>query len=100
MAAVLRLHSGNVSPRLHAERCAAAGGVVFPRCARLDGRDRLGRKPNGELRMSPLQQGILRELVLLQAAQAELCPLQPDQVAERMAAAARDATPAPAADPR
>ena len=33
--------------------------------------------------MSPLQQGILRELVLFQAAQAQLRLLQPDQGGER-----------------
>src|SRR5712671_1983060 len=95
---ILRLHSGNVSPCLPAERSAPAGGVVFRRCARLDGRDRMGWKPNGELRMSALQRGILRELVLLQAAQAELRPLQPHQVGERSAAAGRDRILAAAAD--
>jgi len=33
--------------------------------------------------VSPLQQGVLRELVLLQAAQAKLRPLQPHPVGER-----------------
>jgi hypothetical protein len=33
--------------------------------------------------MSPLQQGVLRELVLFQAAQAQLRLLQPDQGGER-----------------
>src|SRR6267143_2656738 len=83
LAAVLRLHSRNVSAHLSPERRASPRGAVLRRRARLDGRDRLGWKPDGELCMSPLQQGILRELVLLQAAQAKLRPLQPDPVGER-----------------
>src|SRR5947208_12798608 len=39
----------------------------------------------GELCMSPLLQGVLRELVLSQAAQAQLRLLQPDQGGERHA---------------
>src|ERR1700693_3625362 len=92
MSSVLRLHSGNFPACLSAERPASPGGAVFRRRDRLDGRDRLGWKPNGELRVSPLQQGILRELVLLQAAQAKLRPLQPDEVGERDVAAGRDRT--------
>src|ERR1700693_2861813 len=45
-----------------------------------------------KLAVSPLQQAILRELVLLQAAQAKLRPLQPDEVGERDVAAGRDRT--------
>src|SRR6266852_7446839 len=90
LAAVLRLHSRNASACLSAERPASPGGAVFRGCARLDSRDRLGWKPNGELCVSPLRQGVLRELVLLQAAQAKLRPLQPDPVGERDAAAGCD----------
>src|SRR6266849_10233588 len=86
LAAVLRLHSRNASACLSAERPASPGGAVFRGCARLDSRDRLGWKPNGELCVSPLRQGVLRELVLLQAPQAKLRPLQPDQVGEGDAA--------------
>src|SRR5712671_3730174 len=87
LAAVLRLHSRNASACLSAERPASPGGAVFRGCARLDSRDRLGWKPNGELCVSPLRQGVLRELVLLQAAQAKLRPLQPDPVGESDASA-------------
>src|SRR5882762_4393767 len=76
LAAVLRLHSSNGPAFLFAERHASPGRTVSRYRARLDGRDRVGRKPDGELRMPPLQQGVLRELVFLQAAQAELRSLK------------------------
>src|SRR6266705_3317877 len=79
----LRLHSWNVFPCLSAERPASPGRAASPCCARLDDLGCLGWKPNGELCMSPLQQGVLRELVLFQAAQAQLRLLQPHQGGER-----------------
>src|SRR5467141_972780 len=85
LVSALQLHSWNVSPCLSAERPASPGRAASPRCACLDDRGRLGWKPNGELCMSPLQQGVLRELVLFQAAQAQLRLLQPDQGGERHA---------------
>src|SRR5437899_10742159 len=81
----LRLHSWNVFPCLSAERPASPGRAASPCCARLGDLGCLGWKPNGELCMSPLQQGVLRELVLFQAAQAQLRLLQPDQGVERPA---------------
>src|SRR6266705_2888838 len=79
----LRLHSWNVFPCLSAERPASPGRAASPCCARLGDLGCLGWKPNGELCMSPLQQGVLRELVLFQAAQAQLRLLQPHQGGER-----------------
>jgi len=79
----LRLHSWNVFPCLSAERPASPGRAASPCCARLGDLGCLGWKPNGELCMSPLQQGVLRELVLFQAAQAQLRLLQPHQGCER-----------------
>src|SRR6266702_5459391 len=83
MAPALWLHPGNVSVRLSAERPAPPERAGSRCCARLDGCDCLGWKPDGELCMSPLQQGVLRELVLFQAAQAQLRLLQPHQGGER-----------------
>src|SRR6266699_3220565 len=103
VAPALWLHPRNVSVCLSAERPAPPGRADSRCCARLDGGDCLGWKPNGELCMSPLQRGVLRELVLFQAAQAQLRSLQPAKVGQRhqplttaatnRAQAARNATP-------
>src|SRR5258705_12365550 len=55
-------------------RSPSPGGAVADRCARLDGRDRLGRGPNGELCMSPLQRGHAK-LAIRPPAQA-IAPIQ------------------------
>src|SRR6266849_1289670 len=90
VAPALWLHPRNVSVCLSAERPAPPGRADSRCCARLDGGDCLGWKPNGELCMSPLQRGVLRELVLFQAAQAQLRSLQPAKVGESRSAAASD----------
>src|SRR5690242_17014037 len=79
-------HPRNIFSRLPAERPAPARRADSRRCARLDGWNCLGRNPNGELCMSPLPQGVLRELVLFQATQAQLRPLQPAETRQGLAA--------------